>query len=85
MPAVQHGAVEGNVGQCLGVSSPRAGALLFISKLPASCQGVRSRLGGLQGMPGILPRAWVEGWQMAGELGTGEQGRTRDTFQPRQL
>lgn len=36
-------------------------------------------------MPGILPRAWVEGWQMAGELGTGEQGRTRDTFQPRQL
>lgn len=36
-------------------------------------------------MSGILPRAWVAGWQMAGELGTREQGRTRDTFQPRQL
>lgn len=85
MPAAQRGAVEGNVRQCWGVSSPWGGALLFISKLPASCQGVWSWLGGPQGTPGILPRAWAAGWQMAGELGIGKQGRTRDTFQPRQL
>lgn len=85
MPAVQHGAVEGNVGQCWGVSSLWGGGSPV--HLQASCKlsGTWSRLGGPQGVPGTLPRAWAAGWQMAGELGTGEQGRTGDTFQPRQL
>lgn len=74
MAAVQHRAGEGNVEQCWGVSSSRGGALLFISRFPASCQGAGSRLGGPQGMPGRLPRAWAgvaDGWG-AGDRGAGE-------------
>lgn len=82
MPAVQHEAVEGNVRQCWGVSSPWGGALLFTSQLPASCQGVWSWLGGPWGMPGKLPRAGQQGGRWLGSWGLGSRGGPGTPFSP---
>lgn len=74
--------IRGSVG---GSAAPGEGGLPFKPKLPSKLSQARSRLGEPWGGPGALLRAWVAGWQMAGELGTGEQGRARTVFQPRQL
>lgn len=82
MPAVQHGAVQGSVGQRWRVSSPWGGALLFISKLPASCQGVWNWLGAPGGCQAQCPGPGQQGGRWLGSWGPGSRGGAGTPFSP---
>lgn len=71
----RHGAVEGDVGQRWRVCSDQGGGSLVQTQAPQQAVTSVEPAGGAPG------GAWSAGWQMAGELGTGEQGRTGDDFQ----